>query len=248
MARVRTKEVPSFTTQVAPPMGAGGQGSNFTVSCARRGANLRDSWLTGFQARTSDKRWVTGLHPICDELKHRAAPYVGGSGGGMTYQKCPTGHVAVGTVQRNEGGAVNVFGLLCAIRANVVAGDTHLDSELTLVRTSFADYATGLINSHAVERFTPSHLPTGGTNRVNCSPGYAMTGVTVAYDGLIKRVVSFTCKNIRPGQSGTETRTVNVGGSGGTVASSTCPFGGQVNGLYARSGWFADGVAMSCVD
>jgi hypothetical protein len=248
MARVRTNEVRSFTTQISPPMGAGGQGNSVTIDCAQRGATLRDSWLTGFQARTSDKRWVTGLHPICDELQHRAAPYVGGAGGGMLFEKCPVGHVAVGTVQRDEGGAVNVFGLLCAIQSNVVAGDTHLDSELTLVRTSFADYATGIIVGQGVERLASAHLPTGGSSRFNCSPGYAMTGVTVAYDGLIKRVVSFTCKNIRPGQSGTETRTVNVGGSGGTVASSTCPFGGLVNGLYARSGWFADGVAMSCSD
>jgi hypothetical protein len=246
MARIRSNEVDTFTTTL-PVMGTGSTGTPYGQSCKRRDS-LHDSWLNGFQARTTDKRWVTGLHPFCDEKSHHAAPYVGGTGGYMTFQKCPLGHVAVGTVQRDEGGAVNVFGLLCAVQGNVVAGDPPIDSELTVVRTSFADYATGIIVSHGVERLTSAHLPTAGTNRVKCSPGYAMTGVTVAHDGLIKRVVSFTCKDIRPGQSGTQTQTVNVGGSGGTVASSTCPFGGLANGLYARSGWFADGVAMSCTD
>jgi hypothetical protein len=228
-------------------MGNGNGGFAYDVDCAARGAGQRDSWLKGFQARTTDKRFVTGLHPVCDEDRHRAAPYVGGSGGGMTFQKCPVGQVAIGTIQRNQDGLINVFGILCGAQAAVGTGFAVPDHLITLVRTSFAHYQAGFVNSHAVERYSSRHVPSG-TTRANCSPGYAMTGVSIKYTDRLTHVTSITCKDIRQGGASTQTVSVNVGGNVGTSASSTCPFGGLVNGLYARSGWLVDGVAMSCVD
>ena len=248
MSSVRADQTTTAKTALAA-MGAGGQGSAYSFDCGNRGEGGHDSLLKGFHARTSDKRWVTGLFPVCEPLHQRGARYVGGSGGGMRYQQCPVDHVAVGTVQRAQGDSINVFGILCAHQATVKQGAGLPASALTLVRTSFANYAAGFINSEAVERYTSSHLP-AGTSAVTCAAGYAMTGADFRYSftAFVNQVTSITCKDIRPGRTGTQTIPVLEGAATGVASASTCPFGGQVNGLYSRSGWLVDGVAMHCVD
>jgi hypothetical protein len=247
MARVRSGEARAFKTQITPAMGTGTQGTAYSFDCAQRDAGSRDNWIQGFQARTIHKQWVEGLQPICNERLQRLTPYAGGSSGGGVLQRCPHGQVAIGSLTRAQGGNINVFGLLCANQASVKAGSTIADSAITLVRPSFMNYAAGFVTGIAVEPYTSRHMPSG-TTRTNCPTGHAMSGVAFRYGSFVNRISSLTCKNIRPNQTGTQTVTVGIGGDTGTSTTLTCPFGGQANGLYSRSGWLMDGMALHCTD
>ena len=96
-----------------PTRGGTRYGTAFAQACANNQA------VIGVQARTSDKRWVTGLQAICSSAVSYTS-YAGGSLGGPSSLTCPPGMLAIGTVQRPEGGSINVFGLLCASRAAVL--------------------------------------------------------------------------------------------------------------------------------
>jgi hypothetical protein len=203
------------------------------------------SLVTGFQARTSDKRFVTGLKPICRPAGTKYTSYVGGFGGGQTADVCPVGNVAVGTVQRIEQGVVNIFGIACAPQGLVVAGLFIPGSEITVVHTGYMYFGQWFGVPNMVERVATAHLPSDYTI-THCGTGHALTGVSVFHDNVINQIANITCRDIRANGSQTKTVDVNQGTATGSSNAANCPSPMVADGLLARQGWLNDGFALHC--
>jgi hypothetical protein len=205
--------------------------------------------LVGFEARSSDARWITGLQPICNSDASDYTRYAGGRGGGTRGFSCPAGFVGVGTLQRALGSTIDHFGLLCASRARVQSGAALGTNDLWVLHASFHDDATG--NLYPTQQVSYGrYLTTQAPNVVEtrCPTGRALTGMTVHARTLVDRVDTLLCTGYsRWGWlSGTTTVQVQVGGGGGGSQTLYCPYS-EVGGLFTRSGWLLDGVSLRCL-
>lgn len=202
-------------------------------------------FLTGFQARSNDKRWSTGLQPICSAPGSNYSIYSGGNGGGHAAQSCPPGQVGVGVLTKMQEGSVNTLGIWCADRSLVASASVLSTTNLMLLRSGYHDWAQGVDVPSSIDRGDDVHV-NDGTSTL-CGAGFALQGMTVKSDGSFVRpltgVSSIRCQalvNVWPPQ---DTVWVNAGdGSNATyVGSATTQV---VDGLVARSGWVLDGVAL----
>jgi hypothetical protein len=201
--------------------------------------------LTGFQARTSDKRYVTGLQPICTSETSGYRTYAGGTGGLGAALKCPYGHVAVGTVQHNEGQSINAFGVLCGPRNLVTAGTPLNSTHLQVAHGGFMHFGLGVQAYAVVEPLSEAHLPSSYVT-AQCPTGHAVNGVFGNATSLLNSVTAVRCRDIRPNQSAVVTLFPMVGSIVGNEIAQTCDSGHVVDGLYTRYGWMTDGLAMHC--
>lgn len=94
--------------------------------------------LSGFQARSSDARYVTGVQPVCSSELVGIPRYLGGQGGGDQVLRCPVDYHAIGTVQNADAGAINSFGLLRGPRA--LRGDQTPASQIVVARGGYWHY------------------------------------------------------------------------------------------------------------
>jgi hypothetical protein len=209
--------------------------------------------LVGFQTRSYDARWVTGIQTICSDDVGHFGPYMGGTGGGTADLTCPVGYVGTGLAYTTDSAnsSIAFTGLLCAPSAAVRAGVAIPDQQLWIAHGQAHDYTTGVNVPALVEPFPGSHIPTG-VQRVNCPNGDGLialygavstqslsTGVVSAYTGVSCRQLVWPNAVRFIGISGAGTV------SGATQESSGCQHG-YFNGFYSQSGWLTDGIAPHC--
>jgi hypothetical protein len=226
--------IPPLATS-GTPIGNTGVGASYTSQCDNIG-----SYLAGFQARSWDKRWTTGLQAICTR-RTTYSNYHGGYGGGQTALSCPVGQVAVGVLWSMEGENLNAFGLLCGSRAKVVAGPALGSTDLTVVRTGYYNTTQGILVPPAVERSDEIHLDR--FSHTLCATGYALTSVVAGWNyRYISGIQSMSCMSIRSGgNQAVVTTTINAG----NYTQNPVSIGGnyfEVDGLVARTGWLVDGI------
>ncbi|MEY4510690.1 MAG: hypothetical protein RLZZ450_2812 [Pseudomonadota bacterium] len=202
-------------------------------------------FLTGFQARSDDKRWTTGLQPICSVPGSNYTVHSGGNGGGHSAQSCPPGQVGVGVLTKMQDGSVNTLGIWCAERSLVASASVLSTTSLMLLRSGYHDWAQGVDVPSSIDRGNDVHM-NGGTSTL-CDKGFALQGMTVASDGSQARpltgVASIQCRSLHSTTALPQTVAVNAGDkSNATYVGSTTAQ--VVDGLVARSGWLLDGVAL----
>jgi hypothetical protein len=225
----------------------GDTGGSVGVGFARRCAQHKS--LTGFEARSSDARWVTGLQPVCTRAATDHTRYVGGGTGGARSLSCPAGQLVVGTVQRASSSTIDHFGLLCAPRARVRSGDPLTADSLWVLHSSFNDGRTNnFYPSQQVAYNTYLTTTAAGVTERRCPTGRALTGMHVRAGALVDRIESLICTDYTPRglRGGNVSVPVEVGGTGGGMQVLYCPEG-EVGGHFTRSGWLLDGLALRCL-
>ncbi|HEY5949998.1 MAG TPA: hypothetical protein VIV40_31100, partial [Kofleriaceae bacterium] len=199
--------------------------------------------LTGFEARSSDRRWLTGLQPICASVD-RFTRYIGGQGGAPNTLRCPHGTIATGTIQRSNGWVVDQFALLCTREAVVNAAGDPRANEMWVVQAGFRD-TNGTPYTPRVSTYA-EYLETApavmGTERL-CGNGYKLGGLMLNAGALIDKVRWLSCAPAQ-GAGSWIAESVDVGGSGGGTALVSCVNG--VDGLFIRNGDLLDGLALRC--
>lgn len=226
---------PVFTS--LPTHGGTRYGTAFAQACANNQA------VIGVQARTSDKRWVTGLQAICSSAGSYTS-YAGGSLGGPSSLTCPPGMLAIGTVQRPEGGNINVFGLLCASRAAVLRRERPTSiANRFVAHPGYMHYAGGFQVVSSVEPLGSVHLP-AGASYAYCPSGQALAAVQGLFGSYVNHIASLTCERLA--EDSQSFVAVGIGGTTGTYKSLNCPAGEVVDGFYTRSGWLTDGFLLKC--
>jgi hypothetical protein len=208
--------------------------------------------LVGFQARSSDARWVTALQPICSDDVGHFGPYMGGTGGAAADQSCPAGYISTGMVYATDTGdtTVSFTGVLCAPKSSVQAGTAVPDSQLWVVHGGAHDYNQNIDIPGLVEPYSSAHTPSG-TQRVNCPVGSGMIGLNAATSSreisttVVQALTSLTCRNLAS-QSVSTVNFSNAGSLTSAQAESSGCASGYVNGLYTQNGWLTDGLAPHC--
>jgi hypothetical protein len=219
-----------------------GTGSSYAFTCGTGNA------LTGVQARSSDKRWVTGLQSICGSVRSYSN-YVGGGGSaGFGSFSCPSGTIAVGTIVNEDTsmpGAVNMFGLICADRTAVAASQNPSTiANRQVIHTSYYWSAYSTVFPAALETWATVHIPSGNQAITYCPAGYAIRNISTWSSPYLNRVNSIRCLKLSNTQ--TSTVTVGIGGATGTQSWIDCQNTEIVDGMVFRSGSLTDGVMLKC--
>ena len=236
-------------------------GLTWTSSLGTVGSNLGSiSWgspysrlcdpgqlLLGLDARTWSTGLVTALQPICGSSG--LTDYAGGTGGTAHALRCPAGTIAIGSVQSaaqtNAGTTqVGLFGIVCGPEADVVANKAHDTSKYTVVHGSVWGTNDGLLVPAGRQPLAGGYYP-AGTGMDLCPPGYALTEVNVQSGAMLDRARYQRC-NRQTGSASSVVHWLNIGGTGGTARTLGCPTGQVADGLYVRSGWRTDGLALHC--
>jgi hypothetical protein len=195
--------------------------------------------VTGFEARTNDLRFVTGLAPICSDQASEYLDYKGGAGGHAEAPTCPEGTVAIGTTQRADKGVVGYVGLLCADRDTVAAGKSPKSGDITFVGPEGNNLPARSVSYPRFAQSLPANMITKW-----CPIGRAIHRLTLRSGALVDRIESMSCKQVSGPSFGPVS--IQVGGTGGTQTTSQCPTGTFVDGLYTRTGALVDGLALHC--
>ena len=164
---------------------------------------------------------------IAQTLTADGAQY-GGSGGSPTIRACSAGSVATGITR---GKVSNYNG---SYFRSFIVNCTALDAQGALSSTK----STLTVVSNAA-----------GTT-VNCSSGYAVTGMYIygylSGGGGYVGAVNLICKPFPGGGTAETVGTDTSSGSGSNPGSSTCASGSFMTGVNARSGDGLDSVGASC--
>lgn len=211
--------------------------------------------MIGFDARSRDRRLVTGLQPVCIKA-NETTTYVGGSGGSQHTVACPDGYLA--TAVRAKAGTtssgktvVNALSLECTPRADIESDGYTSNSDRFVVHGSAWDYGRAKYIPAMRETYYGRHEPSGMTRRT-CQTSTAMrssalTGLNVRSGALLDQVTSAVCRDTQTGAY--QSHAVSVGGTGGSLKYLRCPSTARyVKGLTVRSGWLTDGVSLVCTN
>ena len=182
-------------------------------------------------------------------------PYVGDNAEPMYNLACPSGQVAIGTVQNFSptGNYVGYFGLVCGSRAVVESGVMPAESARYVLHSSFDGVTMLHARRESWSQFMAAR-PTGpgdaNRNSVSlCGAGYALRAVTVRAGDRIDQVVRDRCVRLHDvsavGTINNNTQ-VDVGGDGGTEIRTDCADGHVVDGLFLRSHGYVRGFALRC--
>ncbi|WP_163994969.1 hypothetical protein [Pyxidicoccus caerfyrddinensis] len=198
-------------------------------------------FLVGFQARSRDSRFVTGLQPICSTDLKRFTPYMGGQGGGDTVLRCPTGFRAIGTVQNFESEAINAFGLLCGPSA--LSGSATPDNQVVIARGGYWHYSAWLPVPAMVEPLSSAHLPASAV--IKRCDGYLL-GIQGRTDTFVRNIDNLLCSEGSTILEYTRKPVAVGNASAGTFRTQRCPLFRPVDGMYLRNGWLTDGFSLHC--
>jgi hypothetical protein len=225
----------------------GGTGNSFSFAeCAL------NQTLIGFQARSYDARWVTGVQPICSHDPAGYDAYMGGTGGVGYDERCPPGYVGTGLMYTADptNTSVAFLGLTCAPRQQVHQGSAVPDASLWIAHGSAHDWTQNVDVPPLVEPLSQAHLPSG-VMRADCPIGNVVIGMGGATStahvagGDVAALTQLFCRQIDTAAQTETTVSLSVGSTAGaTPASAGCV--GEVNGLYVRTGWLTDGVSPHC--
>jgi hypothetical protein len=219
--------------------------------------------LMGFQARSYNGRWVTGVQPICshDPVGYGSTSgpggYMGGMGGFATDARCPAGFVGTGIVYKPDPSDTSVafLALECSPRSLVKQGMPVDDSLIWLAHGSAHDFMQNVDVPPMVEPSTQPHLPDDrGLLRSDCPLGYVVSAIDGATStahvptGDVAALTQLFCRQIDM-PDGTPPAQVNTPLAVGNPVGATPSFvscAGEVDGLYVRTGSLTDGVALHC--
>jgi len=208
--------------------------------------------LVGFQARTSDARWVTGLQPICSNDLARMAAYVGGTGGIVNDLSCPAGSIATGVMYQTDPAHTSIAfsGVLCAPQATVQAGQAVTDDKIVVAHGTTQDNNAGIVVPAMVEPLIGAHTPSSPTanpvKTATCPTGYALSRISGGVStGVLGSITTLGCRRLA-NTAQTATVSVNAGNLSLAVVNSSCPGTAIVDGLYTQSGALTDGIAAHC--
>lgn len=173
--------------------------------------------------------------------------------------RCPSGHVAVGTVQNSRNHVVTstsipvvgYFGILCAPRADVLAGTALSGPAIRVAHGSYYDRRNQRYYQAGVGG---NYLGTRAERDLNlvrklCPQGYALSAVETKSSTLaIHKIDEIKCRKVaRVSGAGETTEWVRVGGSEGVVVKrAECRSSNYIDGIYIRSYEITRGFALHC--
>lgn len=200
----------------------------------------------------------TGFHAsIRDDLPRPFSTVVGGTGGSVSRLSCPDGQIVVGTTQvtHPENGLVGLFGLLCMSEVDITDSVGPAAANLWVVHGHYRD-STGFSVAPGSRSYASYTTLLAGKTPVNvlCFAGDSLTGLHVRSGAAIDAVSMIRCTehpSTGDGNYGFVYQNQSqVGGTGGERMRTDCEIEGfpqRVKGLYVRSGWWTDAIALQCL-
>jgi hypothetical protein len=195
--------------------------------------------VVGLELRAVDRRFVSGLQVLCSAEPAHTTSWVGGIGGRDEAIVCPSGAVAVGTVQAPLRGFVGLFGLVCVARST--AGSPA--EEPIVVHGNF-DADDG--SSHPGRSWRLSEFRKAAPTEVTftrCPAGARLSGLDLHVRLLISSVDRMVCTDAAGRE--VESIAVGIGSPEGTAHEARCGDRPVTGMVVSSSGWF-EGISLAC--
>lgn len=193
--------------------------------------------VTGIRGRSGSL--VDRLEVECAAIAGFASPSetllatAGGGGGSPKLDKCAGHSALVGLSYHTTSSRVARLGGMCSEVAKTCSGSTCTES----------------IGS--ARHYLQAHGGGGGTvGQQACASGSALVGLRLRAGGQID-AIGGVCANVQQWAGSGSAPTTNltqVGGTGGTATTATCPRGSFLTGWHLRTGSLVDAVRPICRD
>jgi len=245
----------------APIFKAGNMGAQayrmFGVLHGSSGLGLADPWspsVYGYWGNVNLGAYLPGNNEIPTFLPNYDAtnthspvylsPWVGGSGGNSHYYLCPTGTEMIGVIGSTYPEGVMPVGNIGVVCANPWSStsDRHLENMSVVVAGSWdTGFVTGTfpLNQYLNEHLLDASYFNEQQEFTLCNPGARVTSLSVYTDAIYLRKIQYV-------MCGSDANTADIGTQGGTYTVTSCPSGRKAFGLFARTGWLTDGLALVC--
>lgn len=239
-------------TVIGNDRGRRNTGNEFERACAGK-------LLTGIDVHSADGKTLTSLQLICSDSSGETLAYVGGHGGQSYSLKCPAGNVMVGMMyqaRQRRSDRPAFVGFLCEPLGSVRSAgpDTAPDvagrnATLSVLHGSYQHRDRGVFVPAGYQQYQGSYTPQGILTR-RCPEGEVIKGTVARSGGHLDFIRSMICDG--PEETANQDSSVvlidNIdrGILDVEVVETRCNGQRSVTGLYVRSGWLLDGMALYC--